>query len=96
MPGQPRTNCTAGAMAANFRKIKFATVALLSVAALLLTGWRDPPPSAHMPDPADPRAPVPPVGYGSTIRTYKRQRPVEPGAWREQNQRVTPQPKTGL
>jgi hypothetical protein len=69
---------------------------LLALGSLLLVGWRDlPPPWVPLPDPADPQAPAPRVDYRSTIGTYKRQRPVEPGPWREQNERVTPQPKSG-
>jgi hypothetical protein len=45
------------------------------------------------PDPSHPDVRVPPARYRSTIGTYLRQRPVEPGPWGEQNQRVTPQPK---
>lgn len=47
------------------------------------------------PDPADPSAPVAAVGYRSTLGSYRSQRPVEPGDWREINERVTPQPKPG-
>ena len=45
------------------------------------------------PDPSDPRARVPAVGYRSTIAPYVSQRPVEPAPWREQNERVAPKPK---
>jgi hypothetical protein len=49
------------------------------------------PPSASVgPDPADPRAAVPPAAYRSTTAGYVRQRPVEPRPWTEQNQRVAP------
>lgn len=44
-------------------------------------------------NPADHSAPVAAVGYRSTIAPYQRQRPVEPAAWSEQNQRVAPQPR---
>jgi hypothetical protein len=47
------------------------------------------------PDPADPGAGAPRVGYRSTIGSYKSQRPVEPGPWAEQNEPVAPQPKSG-
>jgi hypothetical protein len=43
-------------------------------------------------DPSDPSAPVPPVRYQSALGAYERQRPVAPSSWREQNERVTPQP----
>jgi hypothetical protein len=44
------------------------------------------------PDPADAAAPVPAVGYRSTIGAYQSQRPVEPASWREQNERIAPRP----
>lgn len=44
-------------------------------------------------DPSDPDARVPPVRYQSVLGRYENQRPVEPGPWREQNERVAPQPK---
>jgi hypothetical protein len=47
------------------------------------------------PDPADPGARVPRVDYRSTTGSYKSQRPVEPAPWGEQNERVTPAPKSG-
>ena len=46
-------------------------------------------------DPSDPTARAPPVGYRSTIGSYKSQRPVEPAPWGEQNERVAPQSKSG-
>jgi hypothetical protein len=42
-------------------------------------------------DPSDPGARAPRVDYRSTVGSYKSQRPVEPGPWDEQNQRVIPQ-----
>ena len=54
-----------------------------------------PPASVAGADPADPRAPTPPVGYRSNVGPYQSQRPVEPAPWGEQNQRVAPQPKSG-
>jgi hypothetical protein len=47
------------------------------------------------PDPADPSARAPRVDYRSTTGAYKSQRPVEPAPWGEQNERVTPAPKSG-
>lgn len=44
-------------------------------------------------DPSDPSVPVLPVRYQSSLGAYESQRPVAPGSWREQNERVTPQPK---
>jgi hypothetical protein len=93
---QLRSNFSTYRVAAKACNVKFAAVALLALASLLLIGWRDRPATwVPLPDPADPRAPAPGVGYRSTIAPYKRQRPVEPGPWGEQNQRVTPQPKSG-
>jgi hypothetical protein len=43
-------------------------------------------------DPASPAARTPPVGYRSTVGPYVSRRPAEPAPWREQNQRVAPQP----
>jgi len=79
------------------RKVmRFGAVTLLATAALLLAGWGDPPtPLRNKANPADPRAPVPPVLYRSTIGPYRSRRPVEPAPWSEQNQRVAPQPKSG-
>jgi hypothetical protein len=86
-------NCAARVAGAKLFKMTFGAVALVS-AALLLAGWRDLPPPVPGMNPADPRAPVPRVGYRSAIGSYKSQRPVEPGPWGEQNQRVAPQPKS--
>jgi hypothetical protein len=47
------------------------------------------------PDPSDPGARAPRVDYRSTIGPYKSQRPVKPAPWTEQNERVTPAPKSG-
>ena len=75
---------------------RFGVVAFLPAAVLLLAGWRDAPvPPGGGWNPADPRAPVPRVGYRSTIGPYRSRRPVEPAPWSEQNQRVAPQPKSG-
>ena len=41
-------------------------------------------------DPANPSAP--PVAYRSTVAPYKGYRPVDPAPWREQNDRIAPQP----
>jgi hypothetical protein len=44
-------------------------------------------------DPSDPSARTPAVSYRSTTAPYSSQRPVEPGPWREQNERAAPPPK---
>lgn len=41
-------------------------------------------------DPSDPNSRVPRVSYRSTIGAYSSQRPVSPGDWLEQNERVAP------
>jgi hypothetical protein len=46
-------------------------------------------------DPADPGAKVAGVGYRSTVAPYTSLRPTAPSSWREQNDRVAPQPKSG-
>lgn len=65
--------------------------ALLS--ALFIAGCTAPPPPLAGADPADPAARVAAVGYRSTLSGYRSQRPVEPGSWIEQNQRVAPESK---
>lgn len=47
------------------------------------------------PDPSDAPIRVPAVNYRSVTGSYVKQRPVEPGPWREQNERVTPPPTSG-
>ena len=47
------------------------------------------------PDPSDPGAKVADVGYRSTVAPYTSLRPTTPSAWREQNDRVAPAPKSG-
>jgi hypothetical protein len=74
--------------------IRFRTLAGMVITALALGGCMP----ATMPlasaDPADPGAKVPGVGYRSTIAPYTSLRPTAPSSWREQNERVTPAPKS--
>ena len=42
---------------------------------------------------ADPAVRVPAAGYRPVLRGYTSLRPVEPLSWREQNERLMPQPK---
>ena len=42
---------------------------------------------------ADPAVRVPPAGYRPVLGGYTSLRPVEPLSWREQNDRLMPQPK---
>ena len=46
-------------------------------------------------DPADPAARTARTGYRSTIAPYTPLRPAVPAPWRERNERVAPQPKSG-
>ena len=78
------------------RLCKLAALATLPALAVLLAGCTDAPRSPVAgADPADPGARAPRVDYRSTIGSYKSQRPVSPGPWREQNEQVTPAPKSG-
>jgi hypothetical protein len=74
----------------------YGVLPILAAVALLLAGCTDAPrPPVAGPDPADPASRAPRVNYRSTIGSYKSQRPVSPGPWREQNEQVTPAPKSG-
>jgi hypothetical protein len=78
------------------RLCKLAALATLATLAILLAGCTDAPRSpAAGADPADPQARAPRVDYRSNIGSYKSQRPVSPGPWREQNEQVAPAPKSG-
>ena len=78
------------------RLCKVGALAILLALDLILAGCADTPRSPVAgPDPADPGARAPRVDYRSTIGSYKSQRPVSPGPWREQNEQVTPAPKSG-
>jgi hypothetical protein len=78
-----------------------ATAITLIAPALILGGCTDVPPAPVAgADPSDPGARAPRVDYRSSIGAYKSQRPVSPGPsdenkWREQNEQVTPAPKSG-
>lgn len=66
------------------------TVLALAVAGCSFT----PPPSPYAgPDPADAAAAVRPVTDVSVLGAYQSFRPVTPRSWREQNERVAPQPR---
>jgi hypothetical protein len=78
------------------RKASSGALLLLFVLAPLTPGCSGAPPAPlTAADPSDPVARAPPVGYRSTIGSYKSQRPVEPAPWGEQNERVAPRPKSG-
>jgi len=60
--------------------------------AALVASCASAPPVASA-DPSDPHVRVPAAAYQSAFERYSSQRPVEPSSWREQNERVAPQPK---
>ena len=69
--------------------------AAVPVAAALLVAscsWTPPAPSAG-PDPADANVQVDPVTDVSVRGAYQSFYPVAPRGWREQNERVAPQPR---
>jgi PBP1b-binding outer membrane lipoprotein LpoB len=68
-------------------------IASVFALALLVAACARAPAAQVAQDPANPLVPVPPVSHKSAIGTYQSQRPVEPGSWREQNERVAPRPK---
>ena len=75
---------------------RYRRQAALTVCALLLQGCAGTPPRPLAGDDAsDPAARVPAVGYRSVLGSYSTQRPVEPSAWRENNNRAAPPPKKG-
>lgn len=77
------------------RQSKSIHVALLGIFALLAEGCS---PAPRVPmngaNAADPNASVPAATYRSTVGPYNSARPVAPAPWREQNERVAPQPKS--
>ena len=68
---------------------KLAGIALLAG----VQGCSAPPTSPFAADPADASARAPAVRYRPVLEPYTARRPVEPGPWREQNERVTPAPR---
>ena len=68
------------------------SAAALALALLTACGRLPPAPLASA-DPADASAPVPAARYGGTFPSYPSGRPVEAGPWREQNERIAPEPK---
>ena len=69
------------------------TVAVIALPAVLQGCWAPPTALVAGADPADPSARVAPVRYRSVTEPYSSRRPVEPGSWREQNERLIPPPK---
>jgi len=77
---------------APFRR-RLGGLAAVALAALIQGCTATPHAPFNGPDPSNPHARVPVVGYRSTIGSYESRRPVEPVPWREQNERVAPAPK---
>jgi len=69
--------------------------AALAIAGVILGGCAAPTVPLAGADPADPGAKVAGVGYRSTVAPYSGLRPTTLSGWKEQNQRVTPSPKSG-
>lgn len=69
-----------------------ARTATYVVVLCLLTATCSPPPGrlAATADPSDAVTRVPMTVYRPVLNGFVSQRPVEPGPWREQNERVTP------
>lgn len=75
---------------------RLVTFVGMAAAAMTLGGCATPPPSPLVgADPANPAAKVAGIGYRSTVAPYSSLRPTMPSGWKEQNQRVTPSPKSG-
>lgn len=66
---------------------------LAAALALLLAACKPATTSLAIAEAADPAVPIAPVTYRSSLGTYAGQRPVGPGDWRQQNERVAPQPR---
>jgi len=76
---------------ATFASFALRAAVFLSLAALPACTGAPTPPLAG--DPSDSSARVAPARYQSALGAYEGQRPVAPSPWREQNERVSPQPK---
>ena len=81
-------------VAAKLFRRRYAVRAAFVAAALSLGGCLPTTVPLASADPADPSARVAGVGYRSTIAPYRSLRPSAPSAWREQNDRVAPAPKS--
>lgn len=71
--------------------LRLAAVLMLSL--LTAACFTVPPPPLAGTDPADADARVKPAAYSSVLGRYTSRRPVDPGPWREQIERVTPTPR---
>lgn len=66
----------------------------LVLSASLVAGCGSAPPGPRTATiPSDPDARVPPAAYRTVVGPYARQRPGDPSAWREQNERIAPEAK---
>lgn len=66
----------------------------LLLTALLLAGCSAVPPAPVAgPSPADANAAAPRAAYRTIVGPYASQRPSDPSAWREQNERIAPAEK---
>ena len=78
------------------RQSQSIRVATLVFGTLTLLAGCSPAPRLPMSaaDPADPHTAVPAATYRSTVGPYTSARPVPPAPWRDQNERIAPQPKS--
>jgi len=83
-------------VAGQFNRCRFGILlAGVAVAAVTLGGCMPTTVPLIGVDPADPGVRVAGVRYRSTIAPYTSLRPTAPAPWRQQNERVTPAPKSG-
>lgn len=74
---------------------RYRLPAVLAAAAFLIQGCAATPPRPFTgAEASDLGVRVPPVSYRPVLSGYVSQRPVAPAAWRQQNERVAPQPKS--
>ena len=67
--------------------------AILTLCLLTAACFTAPPRPLAGAAPADADAGVKPAAYSSVLGRYTSRRPVDPGPWREQNERVAPTPR---
>ena len=74
-----------------FRPFRVPAIVPMALALLAIgCSYTPPRPPGAGPDPADAAAQVRPLTDVSVTGPYQSFRPVAPGSWREQNERVTP------
>ena len=86
---------TSARPSAGRRRARMRAAGATIVLAIVLAGCNPATTRLAARDPADPAAPVPSVGYRSTIAPYTSLRPATPTAWRQRNEEVTPKPRSG-